>query len=162
MINAQQISEQLTNAGICYRIINHPAVFTSTEADRYVEGEKFIRTKNLFLTTRKHQHYYLLLLEEHQRLDTRKFRQQTGAPRVSFATATELREKLGLTPGSVSPFGLLNNQQDDVQLCVDRTVATAATIGCHPNDNTKTLILATSDLLSFLKRAGHPYHLVNL
>ncbi len=162
MINAQQISQKLQEQGIPFRTIKHPAVFTAEQADHYVQGEQFVRTKNLFLTTSKHNHYYLVLIEEHKRLDTKLFRQQAGTPRLTFASPVELQAKLGLTPGSVSPFGLLNNHDHDVQLFVDRDVATAATIGCHPNDNTMTTILATSDLLSFLRQAGYPAQVINL
>lgn len=154
MINAQQISQKLQEQGIPFRTISHLAVFTAEQADRYVREENFVRTKNLFLTTNKHNHYYLVLIEEHKRLDTKHFRQLIGTPRLTFASPAELQEKLGLTPGSVSPFGLLNNRDHDVQLFVDRDVATAATIGCHPNDNTMTTILATGDLLRFLRQAG--------
>ena len=154
MINAQQISQKLQEQGITFRTISHLAVFTAEQADRYVREENFVRTKNLFLTTNKHNHYYLVLIEEHKRLDTKRFRQLIGTPRLTFASPAELQEKLGLTPGSVSPFGLLNNRDHDVQLFVDRDVATAATIGCHPNDNTMTTILATGDLLRFLRQAG--------
>lgn len=154
MINAQQISQKLQEQVIPFRTISHLAVFTAEQADRYVREENFVRTKNLFLTTNKHNHYYLVLIEEHKRLDTKRFRQLIGTPRLTFASPAELQEKLGLTPGSVSPFGLLNNRDHDVQLFVDRDVATAATIGCHPNDNTMTTILATGDLLRFLRQAG--------
>lgn len=154
MINAQQISQKLQEQGIPFRTISYLAVFTAEQADRYVREENFVRTKNLFLTTNKHNHYYLVLIEEHKRLDTKRFRQLIGTPRLTFASPAELQEKLGLTPGSVSPFGLLNNRDHDVQLFVDRDVATAATIGCHPNDNTMTTILATGDLLRFLRQAG--------
>ena len=114
------------------------------------------------MTTSKHNHYYLVLIEEHKRLDTKCLRQQVATPRLTFASAEELQEKLGLAPGSVSPFGLLNNCDHDVRLLVDRDVARAATIGCHPNDNTMTTILATSDLLSFLRQAGYPAQVVDL
>ena len=154
MINAQQISQKLQEQGIPFRTISYLAVFTAEQADRYVREENFVSTKNLFLTTNKHNHYYLVLIEEHKRLDTKRFRQLIGTPRLTFASPAELQEKLGLTPGSVSPFGLLNNRDHDVQLFVDRDVATAATIGCHPNDNTMTTILATGDLLRFLRQAG--------
>lgn len=162
MVNAPQISQKLQEQDIPFRTIRHPAVFTTEQADRYVQGERFIRTKNLFLTTSKHNHYHLVLIEEHKRLDIKRFRQQAGTPRLTFASPAELQTKLGLTPGSVSPFGLLNNRDHDVQLFVDRDVATATTIGCHPNDNTMTTILATSDLLRFLRQAGYPAQIIDL
>lgn len=162
MIKSTQVNAALQKQGIPFRTISHPAVFTVAQADRYVQGETFVRTKNLFLTTSRHDHYYLVLLEEHKRLDTKRLRQLAATPRLTFASAEELQEKLGLTPGSVSPFGLLNNHDHDVQLFVDQDVATAATIGCHPNDNTMTTILATSDLLNFLRQAGYPAQVVDL
>ncbi|MGN1279695.1 MAG: prolyl-tRNA synthetase associated domain-containing protein [Limosilactobacillus sp.] len=162
MMNAKQISAELQEQGIPFRTISHPAVFTAAQADRYVQGETFVRTKNLFLTTSRHDRYYLVLLEEHKRLDTKRLRQLAATPRLTFAAPAELQEKLGLAPGSVSPFGLLNNYDHDVQLFVDQDVAAAATIGCHPNDNTMTTILATSDLLKFLRQAGSPAQVVDL
>lgn len=114
------------------------------------------------MTTSKHDHYYLLLIPETKRLDTRRFRQQAGTSRITFASVDELLAKLDLTPGSVSPFGLLNNRDHDVKLFVDRDVAQSPTIGCHPNDNTKTTVLATQDLLDFLGQAGFPAQLIDL
>lgn len=135
MIKSTQVNAALQKRGIPFRTISHPAVFTAAQADRYVQDETFVRTKNLFLTTSKHNHYYLVLIEEHKRLDTKCLRQQVATPRLTFASAEELQEKLGLAPGSVSPFGLLNNCDHDVRLLVDRDVARAATIGCHHHDH---------------------------
>ncbi|WP_373842906.1 prolyl-tRNA synthetase associated domain-containing protein [Limosilactobacillus sp.] len=162
MSAAQKVLNQLKRAHISYKLIHHPAVYTASQADQFVQGEEFARTKNLFLTTDKHQHYYLLLLADNKRLDQQRFRSVTHAPRVSFASLDDLQAKLGLTPGAVSPFGLLNNTEHDVILYVDQTVVNASRIGCHPNDNTMTVILKTNDLWKFLEKHGFPVHVIKL
>lgn len=158
MVTASQIIALLQQRQIYYKLINHPAVYTAAEADRYVTNEQFIRTKNLFIKD-KH-HFFLLLLQEDKRLNSRKFRQVAHTSRISFASPAELLTELQLTPGTVSPFGLLNNHDHNVSLYVDRDVIQAPLIGCHPNDNTKTVILPTKDLFNILTTTGFATHII--
>lgn len=159
---AEKVFAALKAAGIDYQVVRHPAVYTVAQADQYVKSQEFSRAKNLLLTNHHHTKYVLLLMAEDKRFDAHSFSQLTGLPRLSFASPARLKEKLGVTPGSVSPFGLLNDDDHDVQLYIDAAVANADKFGGHPNDNTMTVILLTNDLLQLLKRHGFAAHIVDL
>lgn len=92
------VIEELRRAGVQYQLLNHPPVYTAQEADRYVQGHQFARTKNLFLRAR--QEFYLVIVDEKKRLDLRALRKQLHSARLQFATAEQLRERLGITPGA--------------------------------------------------------------
>ena len=79
-----------------------------------------------------------------------------------MATEDELKEKLDLTPGSVSPFGLLNNKEKDVELIIQQKILDDDYIGVHPNENTATIILKTIDLISFFKKKGYKIRILDL
>lgn len=157
---AQLVWQALAAENIQYQVVQHPPVYTAKQADEYVRGYQFARTKNLLLTDH-HQHFYLVLLAENHRLDLRQFRQQAQTKRLSFASDAELQAKLGVDAGAVSPFGLLNNPAHDVDLYVDQSVLAAEMIGCHPNVNTSTVILKVADLLRVLTRMGFMPHSLN-
>ncbi|HIX35052.1 MAG TPA: prolyl-tRNA synthetase associated domain-containing protein [Candidatus Limosilactobacillus merdigallinarum] len=159
---ADKVFAALNTVGVDYRVVHHPAVYTVAQADQYVKSEEFSRAKNLLLTNHHHTKYVLLMLAEDKRFDAHQFSQLTGLPRLSFTSPERLKEKLGVTPGSVSPFGLLNDTDHDVQLYIDADVAQAKKFGAHPNDNTMTVILRTADLLQLLKQHGFAAHIVDL
>lgn len=162
MDQSKKVFSLLDQAGINYRVIHHPPVYTADQADKYVQGEQFARTKNLFLTNKHHTHNVLLLLDEKKRFNAHDFKQLTGLGRLSFASDEFLHTKLGIHQGAVSPFSLLNNDQHDVLLYVDADVAKSTNFGGHPNDNTMTVILATQDLLTLLKQQGFEPHIIQI
>lgn len=161
-MNKQEILQELDKNKIKYQVVNHPAVYTAEEADKYVKDYNFCRAKNLFLRTANKKHYYLLLIEENDRLDFKKFRDVAQTSRVSMASSDELNEKLDLTPGSVSPFGLLNNKKKDVELDIQRKILDDRYIGVHPNENTATVILKINDLISFFEKKDYTIRILNL
>lgn len=126
---------------IRYTRHDHPAVFTCEDAKKYSAHIAGISTKNLFLVNKSKNRYFLLIIPDYKRADLKRFAQEAGEPRVSFASAEKLFQKLGLEPGSVSPFGLINNYEHDVILYIDEDVYKADIVGFHPNDNTATLEL---------------------
>lgn len=104
-----------------------------------------------------------MILDEAHRLDMKKLRQQLGTARFSFAKEADPQKQLGVSTGAVSPFNLLNNQQHNVQVVIDQAVIEQnKLIGCHPNDNTKTVIFKISDLLMLIKEWGNPLRLLPL
>lgn len=162
MKQSDKVFAALQAAGINYRVVHHPAVYTVAQADQYVKSEEFARAKNLLLTNKHRTKNVLLLMAEDKRFDAHEFSQLTGLPRLSFASPELLKEKLGVTPGSVSPFGLFNDTDRDVMLYVDSDVAQAEKFGGHPNDNTMTVILSTHDLLEMLKQQGFDAHIIHM
>lgn len=161
-MNKQNILQELNDNNIKYEVINHPAVYTAKEADGYVKDYDFGRVKNLFLHTANKKYYYLLLINENSRLDFKKFRDEVQTSRVNMATEDELKEKLDLTPGSVSPFGLLNNKEKDVELIIQQKILDDDYISVHPNENTATVILKTIDLISFFEKKGYKIRILDL
>lgn len=150
----QLVRAELDRYQIRYQAINHPAVYTAAEADQYVQGYQFAKTKNLFLHDKRN--FFLVVLPEDQRLQTQQLRATLGCGRLSFASPEQLKDKLGITPGAVSPFNLLNNEKHDISLVMDQAILeTHQLIGCHPNDNRQTVILPIADLLDLVKDWGN-------
>lgn len=153
-MNSQEILSMLDQQQIDYQVVNHPAVYTAEEADKYTADYHFARAKNLFLHD-KH-HLYLVMMRDDQRLDMKQLRQQLESGRLSFAKEQQLTAILGVTTGAVSPFNLLNDQQHQVKVVVDKgLLAESPLIGCHPNVNTQTVIIKISDLLEMIRQWGN-------
>lgn len=155
------VYELLDQNNISYELIEHPPVYTAQEADKYVAGRDVVEAKNLFL---KNKHgYFLIMLPDSERLDLKLLRDLLHTTRMRFAQDSDLEEKLGIRTGAVSPFNLLNNQDHDVTLVIDRRIADSdKDIVCHPNDNTKSLILSVKDLLAVVKMLDNEVKILNL
>ena len=158
----EEVLKKLNELAITYETVVHPPAFTTEEANQYIEGKAGVRTKSLFLTNRKKTAYYLLIMDDSKRLDITKFQESVGGKRLSFASPTNLMGKLGVEPGAVSIFGLLNNQEKDVQVYFDKDIITQEIMSFHPNFNEMTLFLKTSDILRFIEELGYTYHTVTL
>lgn len=111
--------------------------------------------KNLFLCNRQKTRFYLLLMPGDKPFHTRDVTGQLGCSRLSFAGEEPMRELLGVTPGSVSVLGLINDTEGRVQLVIDRDVLTPDWFGCHPCRNTSSLRIATADLTDKILPALH-------
>lgn len=158
----EEVLKKLNELAISYETVFHPPAFTTEEANQYIEGKEGVRTKSLFLTNRKKTAYYLLIMDDSKRLDITKFQESLAVKRLSFASPTNLMGKLGVEPGAVSIFGLLNNQEKDVQVYFDKDIITQEIMSFHPNFNEITLFLKTSDILRFIEELGYTYHTVTL
>lgn len=162
VVSRQQVLQKLDQASITYQLIEHPPVFTAKQADQYVQGYVFERAKNLFLKTVNNKKFFLLLILENDRLDFKRFRDLAQTSRVTMASSEDLLHKLGLKPGAVSPFGLLNDPEKDVELDIQQKLLEKPFIGVHPNDNQATLILKTEELISFFKNNGYIVKILDL
>ena len=111
--------------------------------------------KNLFLRNQRGDRHYLVILSHSKRADLRRVADQVGDGKLSFASPERLMKYLGLTPGSVSPFGLLNDAARHVRVYVDRDVMEGTRVTFHPNDNTATLVVSVDDFNRFLQHVGH-------
>lgn len=111
--------------------------------------------KNLFLCNRQKTRFYMLMLSGDKVFKTKDLSKQLGVARLSFAGPEEMGQYLGVTPGSVTVLALMHDQEDRVQLVIDRSVADAPQVSCHPCISTSTLLLSTRDLLDKLLPALH-------
>ena len=111
--------------------------------------------KNLFLRNKKGDRHYLVILPIEKEADLRRLVKVIGDDRLSFGSPERLTEHLGLTPGSVSPFGLLNNPSHSVQVVVDADLRGAGPLIFHPNLNAHSVTISVADLERFFKSTGH-------
>lgn len=160
MLDKQGIYHYLHERGIPFVVTEHPAVYNMDEISKvdlpYPEAD----AKNLFIRDDKKKHYYLLSVKGDKRVDLKAFRRSQGLRPLSFASAAELKEKLGLIPGAVTPLGLLNDEERSVTFYLDKAFL-GGLIGVHPNDNTATIWLKTEDLLKVIKAWGNAVQVVD-
>lgn len=156
------VYDLLDRLGIAYGRVDHEAVFTMEacrEIDRVLAPA--VICKNLFLCNAQQTAFYLLMLREDKRFRTKDISAQIGSARLSFAPEERLPELLGLTPGSVSVLGLMNDREGRVRLLIDRDVLASEWVGCHPCINTSSLRLHVQDLTDrFLPAVAHDFTLV--
>ena len=155
-MNEQAVYDRLAELGIAYRRFEHPPVATVEAAERHWTDIDATHCKNLFLRNQKGDRHYLVVLLASKRADLRALAVQIGDGKLSFASPERLRTHLGLTPGSVSPFGLINDVRHGVRVVLDRDVAGAERVGFHPNINTATLTISGADFRRFLEACANP------
>ena len=153
----QQVANKLQELGITFDVVELPPVFTTEQADSYIEGREGVRTKSMFLTNRKKTQYYLLIMDDKKRLDMDDFKVQVGADRIRMASLDSLAEKMTLPAGTVSPFGLLNNEEKDILVYFDKDIVSEDIMTFHPNTNEKTIFIKSKDLFRFLESIGFTY-----
>ena len=158
----QQVANKLQELGITFDVVEHPPAFTTEQADSYIEGMEGVRTKSMFLTNKKKTQYYLLIMDDKKRLDIDDFKVQVGANRIRMGSLDSLAEKMNLPAGTVSPFGLLNNEEKDIQVYFDKEIIGEECMTFHPNTNEKTIFISTEDLFKFLKDLGYSYQVLEL
>ena len=149
------VAARLADLGIVFERHEHPPVATVEEAEQYWAGIDATHCKNLFLRNQKGSRHYLVVLEHTKRADLRALADQIGDGKLSFASPERLMAHLGLTPGSVSPFGLINDRDHRVCVVLDRALKSARRVSFHPNINTATYVIAAADFARFLETCGN-------
>lgn len=150
-----RVFETLDTLGIPYDSYEHPPVFTGDEAAVHWAAIPGTQVKNLFLRNKKGDRHYLAILEIHKQADLRRLVKIVGDDRFSFGSADRLQACLGVTPGSVSPFGLINDGARRVIVIVDEDIRRAERLLFHPNINTATVTISGADLERFLASRGN-------
>jgi len=151
----REVHDFLAALGIAFERFTHPPVFTVEEAERYWAGIPAAHCKNLFLRNAKGSRHYLVVLGHAKKADLRALSTALGDDRLSFASPERLMRYLQLTPGSVSPFGLIHDSARDVIVVLDSDLPLTDRIGFHPNVNTATITLPTAEFLRFLAERGN-------
>jgi Ala-tRNA(Pro) deacylase len=148
--SAQPVFDALRAMGITHDTYEHPPVFNTEDVEKHWRGIPGTPVKNLFLRNKKGNHHYLVIVGVDKRVDLQQLVRIIGDDRLSFGSAERLMEKMGLTPGSVSPFGLLHEGSRDVQVIVDADLRGADRLLFHPNVNTATVTISFADFERFL------------
>ena len=153
--NERKVFEVLGKLGIAYVRHEHPPVFTVEEAKEHWAEVTGAHCKNLFLRNEKGSRHYLVIVEHSKKADLKRLTQQLGEDRLSFGSPERLMRYLGLTPGAVSPFGLINDGQKEVRVVIDQDLKDAERINFHPNQNTATVGISFADFEKFLSWCGN-------
>ena len=153
---APPVYAALDALGIAYERHEHPAVFNAEDASRFWDPIDGVQCKNLFLRNKKGDRHYLVILHVDKQADLRQLVKVIGDDRLSFGSPDRLMAHLGVTPGSVSPFGLLNDARGHVQVIVDADLRDAERLIFHPNDNTASVSIAVPDFQRFLASRSNP------
>ncbi|MBN9469796.1 MAG: prolyl-tRNA synthetase associated domain-containing protein [Bosea sp.] len=154
-ISPQDLVAALDKLGIETTRIDHEAVFTVAESKELRGAISGHHTKNLFLKDKKGRLFLVSALES-TRIDLKRLHETLGASgRLSFGSAELLMEKLGVTPGSVTAFAVINDRAGDVTMVLDAGLMTGEPMNFHPLVNTATLGIARDDMLAFLRASGH-------
>ncbi len=149
----RDVLELLKKLNISFEILEHEAVYTVEQAERIVTDIAGTGCKNLFLTDGKA--YYLYTLEESLRADLKMLRSELGCGALHFAPEARLLDLLGLTPGSVTPLAVCNDEAHQVIVVLDGSLSGKKLL-VHPNRNTATVCLAYDDLRRYLVYCGNP------
>jgi len=152
------VDDYLTRLGIRFERHEHPPVATVAEAEQYWGGIDALHAKNLYLRNPKGTRHFLVVLAFTRRADLGALAAHFGEKKLGFASPERLEAHLGLTPGSVSPFGLINDPGHRVEVALDVAIRDAARVAFHPNVNTATLVLSGDDFHRYLAAVGHAVH----
>jgi Ala-tRNA(Pro) deacylase len=146
----EEVADYLAALEVRFERYDHPPIATAEEGEVHWSGIDAVHCKNLFLRNQKGSRHYLVILAHTKRADLRAVADQIGDGKLSFASADRLAKYLGVTPGSVSPFGLIHDHDHHVRVYLDRELKLAPRISFHPNINTATLVLTFADFERFL------------
>lgn len=147
---------------ILYTRHDHPAVFTCEQAEIFHELVPGLPGKNLFLIDKKSGRLFLVVLPVIKKADLKFLAQHFGVAKLSFGSPDLLMEKMGLEPWSVSPFGLINNTEKDIEVYIDMEIYMAELVNFHPNINTASLSLTHEMFQKYLETIPHTIHRIDL
>jgi len=158
----QIVYDFLEKYGLAYERYDHPAVYTCEEAEKHCGHILGLDCKNLFLRDKKKTRFFLYVAPADKRVDLKAFAKHVWCSKLSFGSPALLMEKLWLEPWSVSPFGMLSDDEQLVELCVDKDVYDADVVWFHPNVNTATLTLERGVFHTFLEMTQREFIVVDL
>ncbi len=153
-MNKTEVYRYLTEQNIPYEVVEHRAVFNMKDLDVIKLPHPEWDAKNLFVRDDKKSNYYLITVKGDKRVNLKEFRKQHGLRALSFASEEELKNIMGLTPGSVTPLGILNDTEHRVHFYLDAKFE-GTKIAVHPNENTATVWLCANDLMKLVQEHGN-------
>lgn len=162
MIGQPQVYECLDKMGIEYEYYEHPEAPTIEIAAQFYRGEDTTLCKNLFFRNHKGNRHYLVIMDSRHQMDIHSIEKMLRQGKLSFASSERMMKYLGLRPGSVSLFGLVNDKDHEVTLFVDKGLVNVKKVSFHPNDNRASLVISSSDMFKFIENIGNEWQVVNL
>ena len=157
-----KLYQVLGELDIPYEYHEHPSAPTVEAALEYWKDLDSTHCKNLFFRNHKGNRHYLVILEHTYKLAIRDLEQMLRQGKLSLTSDKRLSKYLGLTPGSVTPFGLINDAEDHVHLFIDSNLKNASRLSFHPTINTATLVISFGDFIKFLDWSGNTFEFIQL
>ena len=151
----------LQDLDIPYELYHHQPVFTVAESDKVNADIPGTHCRNLFLVDKK-KAMYLIVAANATAIDLKKLQNIIDSARLSFGSAGRLWTCLGIKPGSVCPFTVLNDKDQQVSVILDAHMMEQGMVNYHPLDNAMTIGISPADLLKFFNHTGHKPHIVDL
>ncbi|WP_317853980.1 prolyl-tRNA synthetase associated domain-containing protein [Chakrabartyella piscis] len=162
MYHKEEVRNLLQEEGVSYRWVDHEAAYTIEDMERMGIDADAAVAKNLFLRDQKGKKHYLVVLCADKQVNLRSFGETFDLGKLSFASEERLMKYLGLTKGSVTPFGILNDINCEVRVFIDKDLEFVDELGVHPNDNCASVFLSMKDLISILSKFGNDISFVEI
>ena len=153
----EPVFKALRELGISYELYEHPPLDTIDIALKYWKDIDATHCKNLFFRNHKGNQHFLVIIKDTTPFDIHSLEKLLKQGKLSFGSEKRLEKYLGVKPGSVSPFGLLNDHDKHVVVFLDEQLNRSKKISFHPNDNTASLVIAFADFIRFLKQCGNNF-----
>jgi len=162
MRGQEELYELLEKLSIRFEYHEHPPLATIEDAKIHWKDYNSGRCKNIFFRNHKGDRHYLVILEHLRQLNIHDLERRLRQGKLSFASDQRLKKYLGVEPGSVSPFGLINDTSHHVHLFIDEKLNKSDRLAFHPNINTASLVISKSDFLKFLIYTGNTFEFIRL
>ena len=161
LLKIGRVLEYLNQLNISYKIWYHPPLPTIETAMEYWKIMPGTHCKNLFFRNHKGNKHYMVIFECSQTMNITILEKNLRQGKLTFASAERMKKHLGLQPGSVTPFGLLNDTSDHVKLFIDKELENVSEISFHPNDNRASVLIDNNDFKKYLISVGNAYEYIN-
>jgi len=159
--NRKKVLAYLEQLGIPYEIYEHPPLDTIEIALEYWKDIDAAHCKNLFFRNHKGNRHYLVIIKDTTPFDIHSLEKMLHQGKLSFASERRMIKYLGVKPGSVSPFGLINDSGHHIYVFLDEQLQKAEKVSFHPNDNTASVVIRFSGLMKFLKERQNGFEFIN-
>jgi Ala-tRNA(Pro) deacylase len=160
MNKKEKVYQYLRELNITYTVSEHPPIHTIDALDEYNIPNKDKIAKNLFLRNDNGKKHYIITVRQDKQVDLKDLREKIGSSRLSFASEERLMKHLGLTKGSVTPLGVINNEDRQVEVYFDEDLVSEEIIGVHPNENDVTVWLSFQALRTAIENNGNLFGIV--
>ncbi len=162
MERRERVFDYLHAHDIPYEVYEHDEAPTIEIARQYWHKDGSKHCKNLFFRNHKGNRHYLVVFDCEKEMDIHALEQRLRQGKLSFASAERMQRWLGLQPGSVSPFGLINDEENHVHLFLDADLQHYPSLSFHPNDNRATVVISQEEFRRYLEAVGNSYEYLEM